>query len=77
MKYEKDKDGNVYQIQRCPFCGMDVAEIWTQSERDESPIDPEMYAIVCSKFKKGCGALSGWFNSPQKAVSRWNTRVVI
>jgi hypothetical protein len=77
MKYCKDSGGNVYQLQRCPFCGMDVAEIYTQSERDEIPIDPERYTVVCAWSKNGCGATCGFHESVSSAVSRWNARVVI
>ena len=77
MRYCTDKDGNIYQLQRCPFCGMDVAAIWTQSERDEDFVEPERYTIVCDFEKKGCGATCGFQETIAKAVSRWNTRVVI
>ena len=77
MKYCKDKDGKVYQLQRCPFCGMDVAEIYTQSERDGFPYDVERYTVVCSFSNNGCGATCGYHMNIASAVSRWNTRVVI
>lgn len=78
MRYCVDSaDNKFYQLQRCPFCGMDVATIMTQSERDERPVEPERYAVVCSWSENGCGATAGFHESVQKAVSRWNTRVAI
>ena len=77
MKYCKDKDGNICQLQKCPFCGTEAAKLWTQSERDETPTDPERYSVVCDIFSGGCGASCGWHGTIEKAISRWNTRVVI
>lgn len=79
MRYCIDDKGYAYQLQRCPFCGLDVAEVFTQSEQMETqlPEDRERYTIVCSWHKRGCGATCGFHNSVAEAVSRWNTRVVI
>lgn len=82
MKYCMDEDGKVYQLQRCPFCGMDVAEIFTQSEqfgKEWGNMEPyaERYTIVCSWNRNGCGATCGFHDTIADAVSRWNTRVVI
>ena len=81
MKYCTDADGKVYQLQRCPFCGMEVAEIYTQSERDDltwkNEDHPERYTIVCSFSSNGCGATCGYHDTVAMAVARWNTRVVI
>lgn len=79
MKYCVDEHGYAWQLQRCPFCGMDVAEILIQSEQYER--DPkvysERYTIVCNWNKNGCGATCGFHDTISDAVSRWNTRVVI
>ena len=82
MKYCEDSDGKVYQLQRCPFCGMDVAEIMSQTDYiDELGCDPyehaETYTVVCSFLDNGCGATCGYHYSVSEAVRRWNTRVVI
>ena len=81
MTYCKAENGKIYQLQRCPFCGMDVAEVFTQSEAKEydPPLDEEheRYTIVCSFNRNGCGATCGFHSTIAKAVSRWNTRVVI
>ena len=75
MRYCTGKNGIIHQMERCPFCGRDVATIFTQSERDEYPCDPERYTVVCSWSEGGCGATCGFHDSVFKAVSRWNTRV--
>ena len=79
MKYCMDEEGKVYQLQRCPFCGMDVAEIFTQSEQYERNPGAyaERYTIVCAFNRNGCGATCGFHDTIADAVSRWNTRVVI
>lgn len=77
MKYYKDDDGKVYLLQRCPFCGMSVAEIWKQSDAYEGKVDPERYTIVCSFYEGGCGATCGFHDTINDAVKRWNVRVVI
>lgn len=79
MKYAMDSNRITYQLQRCPFCGMEVAEVWTASEAQEIPFDEERerYTIVCDWSKRGCGATCGFHESVSEAVKRWNTRVVI
>ena len=69
------------KLKKCPFCGMDVAEIYSQSERAEEDGEVfngvEQYTIVCDVHKKGCGATCGWRTQLTDAINRWNTRVVI
>lgn len=82
MTYVTDKDGLIYQLQRCPFCGMDVADIVSQTEmmeeRQEEPYEhAERYSVVCDFHKRGCGATCGYHESVAEAVKRWNTRVII
>lgn len=82
MKYYKDSDGNVYQLQRCPFCGMDVAEMYSTKEDFEMSFGKEFdgvnkFTIVCNFNRNGCGATCGYHDTIDEAVSRWNTRVVI
>ena len=67
-----------YLLQRCPFCGMDVATIWSTTDRDgEEHDDVVQFTVVCDFQRNGCGANCGWHHDAAKAVSRWNTRVVI
>lgn len=78
MKYYEDEEGNVFQLQRCPFCGMEVAEVISQRELwDDPSFNADRYTVVCSRDNGGCGGTCGFHGSKQKAVSRWNTRVVI
>lgn len=81
MKYFVDpEDGSIcYQLQRCPFCGKDESlEVVKQSDLwNDYELPVERFTVVCSWNKKGCGATCGFHSTKQKAVSRWNTRVVI
>ena len=82
MKYCEDSDGNVYQLQKCPFCGMDVAEVmsFTDYMKEHEFLNyehAETYTIICNFINGGCGATCGYHYSIERAVSRWNTRVVI
>ncbi len=82
MRYCTDENGYTFQLQRCPFCGMDVAELLTQTElMEEANVEPydhaERYTIVCAFNKRGCGATCGFHDSKADAIKRWNTRVII
>ena len=79
MNYFVDDDGKQYQLQKCPFCGMSVAVVIPESELKEEPKSEEyeMFTVCCAYNQGGCGATCGYHNTKQKAVSRWNTRVVI
>lgn len=81
MRYCVDNKGYVYQLQRCPFCGMDVAEIYSSHQSlEEDGIEPfgaNKFTIVCNFNRKGCGATCGYHDDISSAVARWNTRVVI
>ena len=79
MRYFVDDDNRLYQIQRCPFCGVDHAKIISQAElwEEDTASCAERYTVVCDRDDGGCGATCGFHESKQKAVCRWNTRVVI
>ena len=79
MKYCTDENGVTYQLQRCPFCGMESAELITQAELWGEGCEDlaGRYTVCCSRDTGGCGATCGFHDSPDQAVSRWNTRVVI
>jgi len=73
-----DMENKSYLLQRCPFCGMDVATLWTNKECDEDDwCGVLQFTVVCDHDRNGCGANCGWHDSAERAVSRWNTRVVI
>ena len=72
------EENKSYLLQRCPFCGMDVATLWTNNERDGyNPNIVTQYSVVCDITRNGCGGNCGWHHDAAKAVSRWNTRLVI
>lgn len=75
MRYYK-YEGKSFQLYRCPFCGNDAVEVWTQSERDDTPSEPERYTIVCPYTEGGCGATCGYHGSVHEAVRKWNTRAL-
>ena len=78
MKYFRDDDGTVFPLNKCPFCGVEqAAEILSQEELWEMQFNASRYTVCCSKSNGGCGATCGFYESKYKAVSRWNTRVVI
>jgi len=78
MHYFVDDDNRTYQIQRCPFCGVDKAEVISHAEMyDDNSLSVDRFTVVCNIYNGGCGATCGFHESKQKAVTRWNTRVVI
>ena len=73
-----EKENKSYLLQRCPFCGMNVATVWSNLERDEDNFNGVLqFTVVCDITRNGCGGNCGWHVDAARAVSRWNTRVVI
>ena len=77
------------ELRECPFCGKTVSELTTAKELEDcahfedlekcpchNPIDEKckLYTVVCNYMRGGCGAISGYFTDPDKAILRWNTR---
>ena len=68
------------KIERCPFCDKNVAEISNCKELEECrhfekcPATEPYVCVVCSMFKGGCGASSGYYDSEAKAIAAWNRR---
>ncbi len=78
MRYCVDNEGNVYQLQRCPFCGKDSTIIISQADLwEDFSTNSDRFTVCCSIDERGCGATCGFHGSVEEAVSRWNTRVVI
>ena len=82
MKYCKDEDGKVYRLQKCPFCGMDVQELYSTKQDFEEAFGKEFdgvnrFTVVCDFNRNGCGATCGYHDTVADAVGRWNTRVVV
>ena len=77
-----DEFKNSHYLKECPFCGMDVAEMYSTKEDFEMSFGKEFdgvnkFTIVCNFNRNGCGATCGYHDTIDEAVSRWNTRVVI
>ena len=78
----------MYVLKPCPFCGKegtaDIDDVKGCEEcknfEDEScPAHEAMvpcpfHVVVCSCYKGGCGAATGWKLSIEEAVKAWNTR---
>lgn len=65
-------------MNKCPFCGADVAEVATARELEyDCPMSwgDTHFAVVCDKRGGGCGAVTGFYNSPEEAEQAWNRRV--
>ena len=69
------------KIEKCPFCGKEVAEISNCRELEECRYfekcpSTELYVcVVCNMHEGGCGASSGYYDSEAKAIAAWNRRV--
>lgn len=68
------------KIEKCPFCGKDVAEITNCKDLEECrhfekcPATEPYVCVVCNMFEGGCGASSGYYDSAEKAIAAWNRR---
>ena len=68
------------KIEKCPFCGKEVAEIDNcknieECEHfEECPAVEPYVCVVCNMHEGGCGASSGYYNSEAKAIAAWNRR---
>lgn len=75
-------------LKPCPFCGnseldmsdvMDCEQCGNFEDEDKCPaFEPfghcSMVFVVCSLYKGGCGASSGWYNTKKEAIDAWNRR---
>jgi hypothetical protein len=72
--------GKAMKIEKCPFCGKEVAEISNCQELEgcrhfeKCPATEPYVCVVCNMFEGGCGASSGYYDSAEKAISAWNRR---
>ena len=57
------------KIEKCPFCGKEVAEISNCQELEgcrhfeKCPATEPYVCVVCSMFEGGCGSCSGYYDS--------------
>lgn len=75
-------------LKPCPFCGntmLDISDVRDCEDcanfeaEDVCPaFEPagfcNMKFVVCSFYKGGCGASSGWYKTEEEAVEAWNRR---
>ena len=63
-------------LEPCPFCGEDVACLTTNIELNELEPheEPERFTVVCDYQNGGCGAMSGYKETEEKAAKAWTTR---
>lgn len=62
------------KIRACPFCHKNVAEICGSRELEGVDELSQEYAVCCSFLRGGCGATSGYAQTEEAAVAKWNNR---
>lgn len=62
------------KIRVCPFCHKNVAEICGSRELEGFDEPSQEYAVCCSFLRGGCGAMSGYAQTKEAAVAKWNNR---
>ena len=68
------------KIEKCPFCGKQIAEIGNCKNMEECehfeecPAVEPYVCVVCSINKGGCGASTGYQDGVEKAIAAWNHR---
>jgi len=69
------------KIEKCPFCGKQIAEIGNCKNMEECehfeecPAVEPYVCVVCSINKGGCGASTGYQEGVEKAIAAWNRRI--
>lgn len=73
----------------CPFCGNTSLELTNihdledcgnfdtddcPCEKYENPGACGYYTVVCNFNKGGCGAISGYYSTKERAIAAWNRR---
>ena len=65
------------KLKPCPFCNNSLSLLLATAAEidldDEDGAD-EQWAVVCNFNKGGCGATSGYRDTPESAVDAWNRR---
>lgn len=63
------------ELKPCPSCGnKKIVVIVDNAEYSLGLSDEASFEVICSTTSGGCGASSGWCNTKQKAIEKWNTR---
>lgn len=83
---EKEKQKKKEELIPCPFCGKSVAEHTTIQDCEmcanfeDEEMCPEYeccghgHFVACNVNKGGCGASTGWYQTPEEATEAWNRR---
>jgi len=65
----------------CPFCGksdtvepIEASQLYADMQVSILNKPQESFAVVCSVWKEGCGASSGFKLTREKAAKLWNRR---
>lgn len=72
-------------LKPCPFCGNDIApKLLNQNELDYDEVVNPYWTVCCrcnedtlipqNKWTNGCGAMSGYEPTIEKAIEAWNRR---
>ena len=64
------------ELKACPFCGSHSVKLSTAAkiDMDDEPGADNEWAVVCNYNAGGCGATSGYRDTPESAVDAWNRR---
>jgi Lar family restriction alleviation protein len=67
-------------LKPCPFCGNTAITVLDANEINDIEVETEQWennpyhAAVCDFSKSGCGATSGYRETPSEAAEAWNQR---
>lgn len=76
------------ELNPCPFCGnkmLDITDVRNcedcanfEAEEVCPAFEPGKFCgmkfVVCSFYKGGCGASSGWYKTDAEVIEAWNKR---
>ncbi len=70
-----------FYLAACPFCGLDAADFTDCQELQacetwrKCPVESRYVAVVCSFYRGGCGASTGFYPNAATAALKWNHRM--
>lgn len=69
------------ELSPCPFCGqsntvepIEASQMFADMDVEVGDDHQESFAVVCSVWKEGCGATSGFMITRELAALKWNRR---
>ena len=78
------------QLKLCPFCGNSAVDLTNihnlgdcgnfdtndcPCEKYQNPGECNYHTVVCNFNKGGCGAISGYYPTEERAIAAWNRRI--